>query len=157
TPPIAVWRVQRPFHVRRLPRVAERPFRDCRASCSPGLCPSAPLLRGLAARFRGCGARSVALRRRNLRVVDMRNELTALRTQTKGGQVLSVLGGTAAADDWLIASSPPVYRRYQVVRLRLTAPWVRGLMTDVPARLPFSRSLYLTPKEMTALHLQRAG
>ena len=101
---------------------------------------------------------------------------------------LSVLGSTAAADDWLIANytgtllwlpvtmtdSPnwivwllvglailpmaiPVYRRYQVVRLRLTAPRVRGLMTDVPARLPFSRSLYLAPKGMTALHLERGG
>jgi hypothetical protein len=51
----------------------------------------------------------------------------------------------------------PVYRRYQVVRLRLTAPRVRGLMNIVPARLPFSRSLYLTPKGMTALHPERSG
>jgi hypothetical protein len=30
-------------------------------------------------------------------------------------------------------------------------------MNIVPARLPFSRSLYLTPKGMTALHPERSG
>jgi hypothetical protein len=64
---------------------------------------------------------------------------------------------------WLLvglAISPmviPVYRRYQVVRLRLTAARVRGLMNTVPARLPLKRSLYLSPRGMTALHLEGRG
>ena len=49
-------------------------------------------------------------------------------------------------------------RRYHVVRLRLTAaPWV---WNAVPAWLSFKkkRSLYLpTPRQMTALHLERRG
>jgi hypothetical protein len=52
----------------------------------------------------------------------------------------------------------PVWRRYQVVRLRLTAAaWVWNL---VPARssLKKSRSPYLpTPRSTTALHLERRG
>jgi hypothetical protein len=52
----------------------------------------------------------------------------------------------------------PVWRRYQVVRLRLAAAaWV---WNAVPARLSFKkkRAPYLpAPRRMTALHLERRG
>jgi hypothetical protein len=45
----------------------------------------------------------------------------------------------------------PAWRRYQVVRLRLTAPRQWGLKNAVPTRLE-KRSSYLTPR----VHLERS-